>query len=749
MASYTPPSENLPIFDNSVFTTTTTSTGGFTYDELVALFLTYPVAQGEQTIASLISNGIDTNLPTSTFNFLDSVTTGTVNMFNSQSTGILNIGNRVNRTGAINIGTNMQETITIGNTGGLVNINGTGTIKASSFDTGSAGVGVSLYTSTTSGSFTMLTGQTTGTINIATNGSRSGAINIGSASCTLNITGTGTLKANKFDATLAGTDVTICETTGSGDIDFASNQSGGSLRIGNKATRTGGITIGTETCPVNVTGIGTIKANTFDVVGSGTNVTILDTSTTGTINIASNASRTGTITMGSTGCVTNITGIGTIKADIFDIVGSGTNGTLFNTTTTGNIGIGSSQVGGVFNIANNASRSGAITMGSTGCVTNITGTGTIKANAFDVVGSGTNVTLFNTTTTGTIGIGNNQTNDILSIGTLGARTGAVNIGVAGCAVNITGTGTIKANSFDVVSNGTAVTLFNTTTGGTIGIGSSQVGGTFNIANNASRSGTITMGSTGCVTNITGTGTIKANAFDIVGASTNTSLFTSTVGGAINIGSNQVGGTCEIATSATRTGPLYINSTTGATNSIFIGTGGTTMTLDSATLSVGSTNTTTLNIGTTSTTTLAIRGAAQLTSALRLPIVSTTPTTTQLGYSLSSAVTGPSVAISTATGLLAVTNVAIGIYILTYDVNVDTITSGTGATLTFTFPVTGSATVSQVSSSLGGITNGQSTGASYTGVLKCTNATNNVTLTMACNVGTAIARTYKSTIIKIG
>jgi hypothetical protein len=749
MASYTPPSENLPIFDNSVFTTTTSSSGGFTYDELVALFLTYPVAQGEQTIASLISNEIDTDLPTSTFNFLDSITTGTVNMFNSQSTGILNIGNRVNRTGAINIGTNMQETITIGNTGGLVNINGTGTIKASSFDTGSVGVGVSLYTSTTTGSFTMLTGQTSGTINIATNGSRSGAINIGSASCTLNITGTGTLKANKFDATLEGTDVTICETTGSGDIDFASNQSGGPLRIGTKATRTGGITIGAETCPVNVTGIGTIKANTFDVVGSGTNVTILDTSTTGTINIASNASRTGTITMGSTGCVTNITGIGTIKADIFDIVGSGTNGTLFNTTTTGNIGIGSSQVGGVFNIANNASRSGAITMGSTGCVTNITGTGTIKANAFDVVGSGTNVTLFNTTTTGTIGIGNNQTNDILSIGTLGARTGAINIGVAGCAVNITGTGTIKANSFDVVSNGTAVTLFNTTTGGTIGIGSSQVGGTFNIANSATRTGTITMGSTGCATNITGIGTIKANAFDIVGASTNTSLFTSTVGGAINIGTNQVGGTCEIATSATRTGPLYINSTTGATNSIFIGTGGTTMTLDSATLSVGSTNTTTLNIGTTSTTTLAIRGAAQLTSALRLPIANTTPTTTQLGYNLSSAITGPSVAISTATGLLAVTNVAIGIYILTYDVNVDTITSGTGATLTFTFPVTGSATVSQVSSSLGGITNGQSTGASYTGVLKCTTATNNVTLTMACNVGTAIARTYKSTIIKIG
>jgi len=176
--------------------------------------------------------------------------------------------------------------------------------------------------------------------------------------------------------------------------------------------------------------------------------------------------------------------------------------------------------------------------------------------------------------------------------------------------------------------------------------------------------------------------------------------------------------------------------------------GSTILINDVLIATNQTSGGTVSIGSTDTVTT-FAGGLTVSKAITLPTATLTPTTTQLGYTLSSAVTGPSATISTtATGLLSVTNTAIGIYILTYDVNVDSCTSGTGTTLTFTFPVTGGCTVTQVSSSLGGITNGQSTGASYTGVLKCTTATNGVTLTMACSAGTAIARAYKSTIIKI-
>jgi len=746
-------------------------------------------------------------------------------MLTEQTTGIINIGTKINRTGAINIGTNMQETITIGNSGGQVNINGTGTIKASSFDTGSVGVGVSLYTSTTSGSFTMLTSQTTGTINIATNASRSGVINIGSASCALNITGTGTIKASKFDATVEGSNVTLFETIGSGDITFAGNQTGGDLIIGNKSTRTGTITIGATTCATNITGTGTIKANAFDVVNNSTAVTLFGTTTTGTCTILNNQTGvlnfangtrsgninfgtncTGTITIGNTGGTVNINGIGTIKANNFDVVGSGTSVKLFDTTTTGSISIGVKQTTAALNIGTLSTRTGDINIGANTCATNITGTGDIKANNFDVVGTSTAVTLFDSTLNGVIDIGTNQTGGGLYIGTSPSRTADISIGS-----NATG-GVLRLGSVGTATTTIAGVIGNINFTGLTNICTSQTGSILNIATSANRTAelninnnntstnNINIGNILTTTNITGIGTIKANTYDIVGSASTVSLFDTTTTGSTDFFINQTSGELNIATKSGRTGALNINNNNSASNTISIGSPLTTTningigtikavdfdavnsgtdvtlfkTLGDGDITIGGAQTTgvmnigtgvrpatgIINIGNNSNalnlcpinigafgTPTTLGGSVTINRALTLPSINIAPSTAQLGYTLGTT-GGPSAAITTATSLIATTNIAIGIYILTFDVNVDTITSGVNTTLTFTFPITGGCTITHTTASLGGITNGQSTGGSYTGVLKCSTATNSCTLTMACSAGSAIARTYKSTILRI-
>ena len=363
------------------------------------------------------------------------------------------------------------------------------------------------------------------------------------------------------------------------------------------------------------------------------------------------------------------------------------------------------------------------------------------------------MTLFNTTTTGTIGIGNNQTNAILSIGTLSTRSGAINIGVSTCPVNITGVGTIKANAFDVATNSISGTLFATATTGAITIGGAQTSGSINIGTLASRTGAIGIGNTGCQVNITGTGTIKANTFDVIGTGTNVTLFNTTTTGAINIGAVQTGGSCEIASSASRTGALYINSTTGATNQIYIGAAGTTMTLDSATLSVGSTSTTTLNLGTTATTTLAIRGAAQLTSPLRLPITNTTPTTTQLGYyannTNSTPITVTNVVSTPASS--SITNLPVGIYIFNYYAISYSPSIGATQVMTYSVTTSGGATSNIPNYVFNGVATTFQDTQNLNGVVKCSTATNTISfnLIITSGGGTITVSQFGYNYIKIG
>jgi hypothetical protein len=246
MASYTPPSENLPIFDNSVFTTTTSSSG-FTYDELLDLFLSYPVAQGEQTIASLISNTINTNLPTTAFNFLSSLTTGQLNIGTS-STGTIKIG--------ANTGTSVHC--------GSIDCTGVNINNSVAPLIGNLGYGPSQ----TSGVMNIATGvrTTDGALNINNNASAVNTISMGAAGVTTNITGIGTIKANVFDVVSNATSTTLFGTTTTGSIDIGAAQTSGVLNIGTGVRLTtgsgGAINIGTNASASNVGPINIGSTNT-------------------------------------------------------------------------------------------------------------------------------------------------------------------------------------------------------------------------------------------------------------------------------------------------------------------------------------------------------------------------------------------------------------------------------------------------------------------------------------------------------
>ena len=164
MASYLPPTETLPIFDNMVFETNNTT--ALTYATAKNLFVTFPSAQGSSTITDFIAGTINYLSPSSgsffnigtnqvsggtirvgptgvsgvsvhagnidcTNNQINNATDAALNNLtigNLQTDGILNIGTGVRTTtGAINIGTGAGANvnpINIGGAGSAITLNG-------------------------------------------------------------------------------------------------------------------------------------------------------------------------------------------------------------------------------------------------------------------------------------------------------------------------------------------------------------------------------------------------------------------------------------------------------------------------------------------------------------------------------------------------------------------------------------------------------------------------------------------------
>ena len=145
---------------------------------------------------------------------------------------------------------------------------------------------------------------------------------------------------------------------------------------------------------------------------------------------------------------------------------------------------------------------------------------------------------------------------------------------------------------------------------------------------------------------------------------------------IRVGATQTSGTIEIATSATRTGALYINSTTGATNSVYLGASGTTTVIDGNTLTLGSASTATTNTNTfTSTGLIRANGGLTLGNGYGISTGTTSysPGSTQIGYYNQIFNTLVNFASATLTDIVFTSSAAmpIGIYQITWSMIIDT------------------------------------------------------------------------------
>jgi hypothetical protein len=259
MSIANPPTEDLPIFDTSVFTSDTTS---LTTADADLRYLRYPVSQGSETIsANLVVSGITTLAPTTisgsatingaTFNQsspafelnypvnsgrfdfyantaggvntrggkIDATGVHTISKFDTidEVGGLLDIGTATTRTGTISIGSSnptANKSITIGNQ------IGTGTCNTSLYGT-SVSVG---------------SGNTTATaIQCATTG---GAINIGTAGSTSTITIGNNTAGTSTIANLRSNTINIQGSNNTGSLLIGSTMTSGTLTIGGSSTNT-------------------------------------------------------------------------------------------------------------------------------------------------------------------------------------------------------------------------------------------------------------------------------------------------------------------------------------------------------------------------------------------------------------------------------------------------------------------------------------------------------------------------------
>ena len=198
---------------------------------------------GNTSITKAKTNTLQPITNTASVFLFSSLTTGGMSFGTGQTTGQFDMCNRFDRTGAVNIGNGSQQTsiITIGNetTGNTTtNLNGNTVITKPQINTlVSTGVGsaMSLYdTASTTGNFTMLGGQTSGTITIGGSTSRTGTISIGNATAGNILIGSGMLTTNTNNISIG--------TAGFGKLGLKSlnvylNETGsGAINFGNSST---------------------------------------------------------------------------------------------------------------------------------------------------------------------------------------------------------------------------------------------------------------------------------------------------------------------------------------------------------------------------------------------------------------------------------------------------------------------------------------------------------------------------------
>jgi hypothetical protein len=315
-------------------------------------FLTYPSAQGTETISTLYSSKIDSSSGSTAFNFLESQTAN------------LNIGENTTGTAGqiIKIGAPALTTVKLGAL----------SITESTIDT--------LASST---AFNFL-GSQTANLNIGenTSGTAGQIIQIGAPALTTVKCGALAIKErainNATNATAGNIYIGDQQTSGSIYIGTGSNiVRTGNIGIGNYSTSSGTITVGTSAVTTNINGKGSIYATVFGIHDTTAVLKIGDTQTTGSLDIGSGGSRSGTgainigtgssaafqINIGSSSSTTTLAGTSvsistkliTPKIEASDItVGLD----IGSNVTSGNITIGAVMTNGDITIGNIASTSG-------------------------------------------------------------------------------------------------------------------------------------------------------------------------------------------------------------------------------------------------------------------------------------------------------------------------------------------------------------------------------------------------------
>jgi hypothetical protein len=184
MASYEPPTENLAIFDPSVFTSNDTP---LTISEAAKYFLKYPNAQGTENLQTTNVNGVLTANAGIKSNSVEPIAiTDTENICATQTSGTLNIGTQAGRTGLITIGTTNNTTQigawqVTGSTNVLQSSASNAFIRGTNISLNSIDgtTGVNIGSTNTTGVINVGSSQTSGILNLGGGANRTGVINIG------------------------------------------------------------------------------------------------------------------------------------------------------------------------------------------------------------------------------------------------------------------------------------------------------------------------------------------------------------------------------------------------------------------------------------------------------------------------------------------------------------------------------------------------------------------------------------------
>jgi hypothetical protein len=250
---------------------------------------------GATYITTALSNSLQATTLSSAVSLYSTLETGNLGFAIGQTTGQLDIGNRFNRSSAINFANGSQQTsaigiangsqqtsiLTIGNetTGNTTNYMYGNTIiskpQINTLQATTTGTSVFLYSSLTTGPISFATGQTSGQLEIGSQASRSGAINIGTGasstslitigSTNTNTTMLGTTKINTLQTTAAATNAFVYGNLAEGAIFMGANQTSGAIQIGSSTSRTGAVEIANATRGNISIGAGMLTAGTNNI----------------------------------------------------------------------------------------------------------------------------------------------------------------------------------------------------------------------------------------------------------------------------------------------------------------------------------------------------------------------------------------------------------------------------------------------------------------------------------------------------